>query len=673
MNIQMASLHGGRSKIDHVTVTGDPAIIDHALGTSYVQILGILLSFAKRIDNFTVSAEANVEVRNANTKTLDVRRWTRRMGPIIVCTVFPPLTVTSRGWVTATNHPLTVTVTVTATVTAIHYPTTMDSELLREEVYDTFIASIRSVGTACTLAAVGIYLHRRNFVIGDGKRTLALISQQVTIPLLFFTKILYCNQDWSSDPCPDITQSLKDVWSLAVWPMYVVSVGLIVGWVAARISKTPTHQVRAVLAACAFGNATGLPITLLTVVSTNFPSDTDLGRMDPTLFLSIYLLLYPVLQWGIGGWLLAPEVVEPPTHVVKTADTDSTPLTTTATTAYQSMNVVSMKTSDSYNRLHRGMAETDASLYMSVPDSLYRLGGSIIGSIRESPAAPLSGDMPQSESEEAQLLLVDASDADSSIPSYSEYAAPVRFDTEDIPERDSPPSPLMSASYRDEHLPQNTTDNVKKFQFPSMEIMASVSHRVFMRCFQPPVLGALAGVLVASQPWLRGIFVDVVDRKGHAPLQFMFDGLYHVGEAAVPLNMMILGCNLSASYARSKAIVETYDDGTSKTKLFSRSTTLAIFIGKMIVMPIIGFFSAYVVREYYWDSCIPDDIAGGVYLVAMIVFLTPTANNIMVMVELSGSGSKEAMARTIAWQYALAPIVLSGTMTMAVATAVRWS
>ena len=57
----------------------------------------------------------------------------------------------------------------------------------------------------------------------------------------------------------------------------------------------------------------------------------------------------------------------------------------------------------------------------------------------------------------------------------------------------------------------------------------------------------------------------------------------------------------------------------------------------------------------------------------LIVFLTPTANNVMVMVELSGSGSKEAIARVIAWQYAVAPVILSLTMTIAVGMADQWS
>jgi threonine/homoserine/homoserine lactone efflux protein len=67
------------------------------------------------------------------------------------------------------------------------------------------------------------------------------------------------------------------------------------------------------------------------------------------------------------------------------------------------------------------------------------------------------------------------------------------------------------------------------------------------------------------------------------------------------------------------------------------------------------------------------EINGSFYLVILIVFLTPTANNVMVMVELSGSGAREAIARTIAWQYAVAPIILSVTMTVAVGIADKWS
>lgn len=149
----------------------------------------------------------------------------------------------------------------------------MTSHSTFQDIYTTFVASVRSVGTACTLAAVGIYLHRRNFVVGDGKKTLALISQQVTIPLFLFTKVVFCNQDWSSEPCPDVTKSLNDIWVLLFWPAYVVGWGLFVGYVAAKLSNTP--NAKAAMAACAFGNSTGLPITLLSVVHSNFPTTTE--------------------------------------------------------------------------------------------------------------------------------------------------------------------------------------------------------------------------------------------------------------------------------------------------------------------------------------------------------------------------------------------------------------
>lgn len=175
-----------------------------------------------------------------------------------------------------------------------------------ETLSSTFFAALRSVGTASTMAVAGFYLHRRQFVGASEKKALARMSQQVTIPCLFFTKIVNCPQNFSSDKCPSFTDNLSDVWVLLFWPLYVVVCGLVVGELASRISSTPKRQRPSVLAACAFSNSTGLPITLLTVIHSNFPVTSEIGKFDPNLFLSVYLILYPVLQWGVGGWLLSP-------------------------------------------------------------------------------------------------------------------------------------------------------------------------------------------------------------------------------------------------------------------------------------------------------------------------------------------------------------------------------
>lgn len=188
---------------------------------------------------------------------------------------------------------------------------------------------------------------------------------------------------------------------------------------------------------------------------------------------------------------------------------------------------------------------------------------------------------------------------------------------------------------------------------------------ILERCFQPPVVGAILGLLVAVTP-VRGIFVDLVDRDNSAPLQWLFDGLYAVGQAAVPINMIILGCNLSASQMKPKDQTPAVS-----SSMLSPQTMSGLVIGKMIVMPCVGILTGWILKEFFWD--IPDDIDSSFYLVLMIVFLTPTANNVMVMVELSGSGAKEDIAQAIALQYAVAPVILSLSMTVAIGVASDWS
>lgn len=490
------------------------------------------------------------------------------------------------------------------------------------QIFTTFEASIRSVGTACTLASVGIYLHRRNFILGQGKKTLALISQQVTIPLFLFSKIVYCNQDWSHEPCPDVTQSLGDIWILLLWPAHVVGCGLLVGYFAAKLSNTPPKTLKAVLAACAFGNSTGLPITLLTVVHANFPDTTELGRIDPTLFLSVYLLLYPVLQWSVGGWLLAPDDEE---------EEEETAVASTGT-RYIRHNVLNNdEVERTYHQKRRGLSETDASMYISTVD--------LVGYYSE---------QVQREQERATAAVGGIEDA----PLTNSNTLEVTM----VPEE----RPLLPKQPKDQPLDEATTQQPQHPHYSHHSILETLE-KIAGRVLQPPVIGAIMGFVVAATP-LRGIFVDLVDRSSDAPLQWFFDGLYAVGQAAVPVNMIILGCNLSASYLNRQS--------TDKSKLLTPKTMVAIVVGKMLVMPILGILSAILMSCFL---AVPDDIDAAFYLVCMIVFITPTANNVMVMVELSGSGTKEGIAQAIAWQYAAAPLILSLTMSVVVGVASHWS
>jgi len=491
-----------------------------------------------------------------------------------------------------------------------------------------FLASLRSIGTACTLASAGVYLHRRGYIVGDGKRTLALISQQVTIPLLFFTKIIYCNQ-YSDEPCPDVTKNLQDVWMLMIWPFYVVSVGICVGYAASYVSQTPRYQRSAVLAACGFGNSTGLPITLLAVIHAHFPKTRDLGRIDPTLFLSVYLLIYPALQWGIGGWLLAtpPSPKEEEERLDIELQTHPKILTTTT--------------------------------ILSGDQAKERLVESTFD--KSSITTTKIGEEQQNSSKMETLLIQDEKKSDE--------------DDEDDNNRINEHISLLQVP-NGKPLKLEEEDNKKRInKIPNNNSLSRFfDSKIIGRFLKPPVIGALLGLFVTSIPFLRGIFVDLDDRNDDAPLEWFFDGLYVVGQAAVPINMIILGVNLSASYQSKKerAITNNNDDDDTGKQLFSNATTFSIVIAKLLVMPAIGFISAYLFRTYLWN--IPDDIDGSFYLVILIVFLTPTANNVMVMVELSGSNElKKGIARVIAWQYAAGPFLITFTLTVAVGIADRWS
>jgi predicted permease len=467
-------------------------------------------------------------------------------------------------------------------------------------ILPTFLASLRSVGTAFTLAFAGIYLQRNGYISGEGKKTLALISQQVAIPCLLFTKIVYCNQDWSTDKCPSITDSLKDVWVLLLWPVYVVGWGLIVGYLIARITKTPPQHLRIVLVACAFSNCTGVPITLLSVIHANFPANHELGAIDPTVFLSVFLILYPMLQWGLGGFLLTPEHKEDQEtgvkggseslNYVELSENEATNVHDDVGKAddhvnhYITHNVLNNTcVPDLYKYAHRGMQDTDASIYVS--------NSNLVG------LAP-------------QVILVDEEDetfrcvmTSSVVPQGSHLSAVIEDGEQSILSEVSPLITKKEAWHMSVKLDDNvhhvsllTSKNITptSYHLDQYATVLNTLTKIVSRCLQPPVIGALLGIFTASLPTLRGVLVDTVTRANQAPLQWFYDGLYALGQAAVPINMVILGSSLFP-----KKVIES-DVDSNKDKL-SMETLIGIVAGKMVIMPVIGVISCYILGNHIWS------------------------------------------------------------------------
>lgn len=171
----------------------------------------------------------------------------------------------------------------------------------------------------------------------------------------------------------------------------------------------------------------------------------------------------------------------------------------------------------------------------------------------------------------------------------------------------------------------------------------------YSAAFQPPVIASMIGMVIAVSP-LHQVFVDLKDRSGDcAPLQFLTDGVMRIGQAAVPINMIILGASLAKGA----------NWGTVSLPL-----NLSIAFLKLCIMPLFGLGTAAAFKQFYAY----EDLGPSFYLVVVLVTCTPTANNLMVMAEL-GSQDKQALATCIFTQYMLSPLILTGSIWLAISEA----
>ncbi len=464
----------------------------------------------------------------------------------------------------------------------------------------TFLAALRAVGTATTMAAAGFYLQRRQFITSSGQRMMALISQQVTIPAFLFARIIYCPKRGESSVsddtennyvvCPSVADRLSDLWMLLLWPAYVVLCGLITGYVAARLSRTPQVQIRSCIAACAFPNSTGMVITLLTVIHDQFRTSTELGRIDPTAFLSVYMLLYPVLQWGVGGWLLAPDDDEhgaakdpEENQVIRNINngsiTETSPLLLIQQQQQQQQQDVfhfvkqqqsSSQTNTSGAGYENGIGQQttrrsmkhilnfEPQLSPARTAGQEEFGG-VIGTTHHHHHLILTKPKNDENHHWISTGYIDNSSTaldvmvrELSFSSFSHH--------DSVDDIQAPPKlkkihslnqnassgyllPHPESELENHHHPDGpieidaalvagtpSREQIRTMQGSDILPLSDTLLRIASKVFQPPVIASLMGLFIASVPELRGLFENIWGDKGkEAPLKFAFDGLYSVG------------------------------------------------------------------------------------------------------------------------------------------------
>ena len=149
-----------------------------------------------------------------------------------------------------------------------------------------FVASLRAVGCAATLAAAGLWLARRGLMSPSLSKGLSQLSVKLAIPALLFSSMV-----------PGISfELLGYAWPLLLLPAVYLLLGLLIGGLMLLLVRPPADFRLSTVAACTFGNTTGIPVVLLSVIQQSLSRSVFADIADPLLFLSIELVMFPLLQ-----------------------------------------------------------------------------------------------------------------------------------------------------------------------------------------------------------------------------------------------------------------------------------------------------------------------------------------------------------------------------------------
>ena len=261
----------------------------------------------------------------------------------------------------------------------------------------------------------------------------------------------------------------------------------------------------------------------------NFPADSDLGHIDPTLFLSVYLVTYPILQWSLGGWILAPDDdgKDEKSGVASVAESFKRIIRHPKANPVHYRNVLNNKEMVMARKLRtKGLTSTDEGCYMTELD-LKKMGDD---------AEEAEEDYRQNNLIKRNTLnkLKEDSALTWGTPRYNRQQSSLSSgkddDEETCPLMESPSfkydeclgkeagmnivdelPPLMPASPVITYGGLNKSQRTLASHYETDNLWETVKNVLDRTLFQPPVIGALLGILCAVTP-ARGFFVDLVNR-----------------------------------------------------------------------------------------------------------------------------------------------------------------
>jgi len=523
------------------------------------------------------------------------------------------------------------------------------------------LAVLRAIGTSGTLAIAGIIVTRRGFITDGGRRCLAELSMNLLMPLQLFTSMLEVKDQAAFIP---LNELIKDCWILLLLPLLVVGSGMALGKLVAVVTRCPRNFSKACVGAVAFANSTGMSITLLQVLAPALLQE-GIIKEDPLKFLPVYLLLYPMLQWTVGSRLFGltassvkvpePKLPAPPMatvqHLPQLLEGSEAPAKEGAAGSDAHAAVACQVAVEVELRLH-SLASADSN------DS---------NELRRATTRGLARQVSDFARIASERFSQAASLPDLDLASDPDFYPPEMMNLEhvNLQRTSMRRSTFRSTMCHSNNVISNNVISVSSGQVPcrapsvaagDLEANEQEAAEPRSRCYSflgtaakvarnalvPPVIGSALGLIFALIDPVQGLFVQLPTHTGPPLLGFLFAGLTAIGKASVPLNMLVLGSNLSKG---------------CDFKAVPLATNLGILFMKNLGQPAVMAAVIFLLSRVFTGTAV------SVWLVAMIVSCTPTANNIMVMVELSGQ-NKAGVTTCIFTQYIAAPFVLTFVVTV---------
>lgn len=155
------------------------------------------------------------------------------------------------------------------------------------------------------------------------------------------------------------------------------------------------------------------------------------------------------------------------------------------------------------------------------------------------------------------------------------------------------------------------------------------SHLRWDQILSPPIISAIAGIVIGITPPLRQLLVE---RTGS--LRILFDTAELAGQATIPCALLVLGANLA--------------DNPSSREFTPLSAILAVAWGRLILMPLAGMLIAL---GFWRSGLLPRDPM--CLLVLLIECTAPSATNLILMCQSHNQG-ESVMSRILVTTYILA-------------------